>query len=59
MIEYKQNDYMESLNDIISESLVKQKNSVVNLNQKNTVQDQNIRTIEIRDLGLLKSSSSK
>ena len=56
----KQNDYMESLNDIISESLVKQNNSVVNLNQKNTTQQQsNLRTIEIRDSKLLESSSSK
>jgi hypothetical protein len=43
----------------LEEYFEKQKTSVMNLNQKNTVQDQNIRTIEIRDLGLLKSSSSK
>lgn len=42
------------------ELLEKQKTSVMNLNQKNTAQQQsNLRTIEIRDSKLLESSSSK
>jgi len=44
----------------LEEYIEKGKSSVVNLNQKNTPQQQsNLRTIEIRDLKLLESSSSK
>jgi len=44
----------------LEEYFEKQKSSVMNLNQKNTPQQQsNLRTIEIRDLKLLESSNSK